>query len=104
MHKAGRSQHQCDDFLEIFGRMFAALPLAIPGGILLVLLASSNFWWTNDRVLGRLRVVEPEVLRIVSVQRNIWNPNLFAVEFKNGTRENYILDTDVRQHAYFWRR
>lgn len=94
----------CEEFIEALASVLPPVAPCALLAVLLALLSSSNFWWSDSRVLRRLQQEEPSVVRIVSVERHLWSPPVFMVESESGAREAYLLETDVMQRSYFFRR
>lgn len=88
----------------MLGRFCALTLISAPIAVVLVLLSASNFWWSNARVLSRLQREEPSVQRIISVERHLASPPIYTVELEGGVREAYLLETDIIQRSYFFRR
>lgn len=58
-------------------------------------LGKGNFWFTREGVLREIQVDDPDVVRVVRVNRNILRFSEIEVENKEGVRSVYRLDTNV---------
>lgn len=104
MSHSNDSSCPCEVFFEYLDRVIPPIAPCGLAAMLLVLLSSSNFWWSESRVLSRLQRVEPGVQRIVGAQHRLFGSPIFTVEYRGGKREVFLLETDMIQRSYFFRR
>jgi hypothetical protein len=104
MYNASQASCPSDNFLEYLGRVLPPIAPCALIAVLLVLLSSSNFWWSDSRVLSRLRRKEPSVQRIVDVKRSLFGPPVYTVVYADGSQDAFLLETDAIQRSYFFRR
>ena len=67
-------------------------------------LPAANFWFSEHTVLRELQADHPEVARILKVDRNISARSVITVENHDGSRSDFLLDTNILQDYTFERR
>ena len=56
---------------------------------------NGNQWFTEEGVLHKIQLDNPDAVAVIDTERNIRRPSVIKVREKNGSVITYYLETDV---------
>lgn len=58
-----------------------------------------NYWVQEDKILKAIQVDNPEIIKIIAHERNIYHKSITIAEDKENNRYTFYVDTDVLQNV-----
>lgn len=68
-------------------------------GLVISAICCGNYWFSEEKALRIIQIDAPSIIKIITVNRNVWAYSEIKTEDFDGTRKTFLINTDVLQNA-----